>query len=253
MWYKVERLRDPQKLLEENPDTPNNSCCSQALLTDKIMKLPKAQLVQLNSKKADVLSSGKVALEANAVYLPKLLKTLNLHCCIVYYFAKALNEKIDQALGIISSDKLKGQEWLPMAEELDKNFLEPVIMSCQQEVPFCLETQFISSQSILEAVTAAKKVRLMDFEIDNGSQWTLIMEALAVHHECPVELLKITDVGTCEATMEKMGKRLSSSAQTINLPFSFKIVVSDLKDLKEEFFNSEADEAVAIDLAYRLW
>ena len=143
MWYQVERLRDPQKLLEESPDTPNNSCCSQALLTDKIMKLAKAQLVLLNSKKADVLSSGKgcfrgqcgvsskvaqdleLALLVQAaaekvedekfVYARKLLnmcdvlasKTDNSVQRVVYYFAKALNERIDQEWGIISSDKLK--------------------------------------------------------------------------------------------------------------------------------------------------
>ncbi|XP_071905594.1 GRAS family protein RAM1-like [Coffea arabica] len=79
------------------------------------------------------------------------------------------------------------------------------------------------------------------------------MEAFAVRHECPLELLKITAGGTCEETMEKTGKQLSSFAQTINLPFSFKVVASDLKDLKEEFFDLEANEAVAIDLAYQLW
>ena len=101
---------------------------------------------------------------------------------------------------------------MPMVEELDNIFLEPVIMSCQQEVPFCLETQFISSQPILEAVTSTKKVHLIDFEIDNGSQWTLIMEAFAVRHECPLELLKITAAGTCEETMKKTGKQLPSFA-----------------------------------------
>ncbi|XP_027171503.1 DELLA protein GAI1-like [Coffea eugenioides] len=183
---KLKRLRDSQMLLEESPDIPNNSCSFQSSPTDKIMKFEKARLVQLKSKKADV-SPVKLLNMCDVL----ASKTGNSVQRVVYYLAKALNERIDQEWGIISSDKLK-----------------------------------------------------------RSRMWTLIMEAFAVRHECPLELLKITAVGTYEKTMEKTSKQLSSFAQTINLPFSFKVVASDLK---EEFFDLEADEAVAIALAYQLW
>ncbi|XP_071900921.1 DELLA protein RGL1-like [Coffea arabica] len=173
------------------------------------MKLAKAQLVQLNSKKADVLSSGKGCFKGQCGVSSKVAQDLELALLVQAAAEKVEDEQLVYARKLLNICDVLASKTC--------NFV-------QKEVPFCLETQFISSQSILEAVTAAKKVHLMDFEIDNGSQWTLIMEALAVSHECPVEHLKITD-----------------------------IVVSDLKDLKEEFYNSVADEAVAIDLAYRLW
>ncbi|KAL3516657.1 hypothetical protein ACH5RR_023559 [Cinchona calisaya] len=288
---KLKRFRDEILNKQSSDDTPIcTSITCQSLSSDRIMKLAKAQLLQLNSQKADVLSSVKGCFGAQSAGFPSEVaedlelalliqaagekvankefiyarKLLSMCDCsdfktgravqrVVYYFAKALKERIDQEWGIISSDKLEGKMWMPMAEELDRIFLEPAMVACQQELPFCLETQFITTESILENVASAKRIHLIDFEIDNGSQWTLIMQAFAVRYECPLELLKITAVGMCKETMEETGKWLSSFAETINLPFSFKAVVSELKDLKEDFFELEADEVVAIDVAYRLW
>ncbi|XP_027174647.1 DELLA protein GAIP-B-like [Coffea eugenioides] len=53
--------------------------------------------------------------------------------------------------------------------------------------------------------------------------------------------------------MEETVKWLSAFADSISLPFTFNIVVSDLKDLKEDMFKLEADEVVAVYLDRRLW
>ena len=102
MWYKVERLRDPQKLLEESPDTPNNSCCSQALLTDKIMKLAKAQLVLLNSKKADVLSSGKGCFRGQCGVSSKVAQDLELALLVQAAAEKVEDEQLVYARKLLN-------------------------------------------------------------------------------------------------------------------------------------------------------
>ena len=79
------------------------------------------------------------------------------------------------------------------------------------------------------------------------------MQALAVRYECPLEHLKIFAVGTCKQIMEETGMWLPSFAETLNLPFSYKMVVSDLKDLREDYFELEFDEELAIYSDLRLW
>lgn len=52
------------------------------------------------------------------------------------------------------------------------------------------------------------------------------MQALATQSECPLELLKITAVGiTSKHLIEETGKQLASVAQTMNLTFSFKVLM----------------------------
>lgn len=282
---KVKRLRE-EKNNEQSSDTPGNA---PALSTESIMKLAKARLLQFNSQNADVLSnvagcfgeqSGlpsevsadlelALVLQAAAekvankqfVHARRLLSTCDRSASIcgnpvqriAYYFAEAFLEKIDQEWGIIPSTDLEGKPQKKTDEVLDMISLKPEMMTSQQDQPFCLVTQFTTIDSILENVASAKRIHLIDFSVDNGSQWMLVMQAFSIRYECPVELLKITVVGTCKKTIEDIGKWLTSFAQNINLPFSFNIVVSDLKNLKLDFFKLDADETVAINLQYRLW
>ncbi|GFZ11501.1 hypothetical protein Acr_22g0008990 [Actinidia rufa] len=104
-------------------------------------------------------------------------------------------------------------------------------------------------------VAEAKKVHLIELEIKSGLQCTILMQALAGRSECPLELLKITAVGTkARSTIEETGERLMSFAQSINLPFSFKVViVSDFLNLHEDLFDIEEEETVAINAPCCLW
>ena len=52
---------------------------------------------------------------------------------------------------------------------------------------------------------------------------------------------------TSRQKIEETGRRLVSFAQTMNLPFSSKLVmVSNMLYLKEDLFEIEADEAIAV-------
>ncbi|KAA8533042.1 hypothetical protein F0562_032842 [Nyssa sinensis] len=76
---------------------------------------------------------------------------------VVYYFSKAIQEKLDQATGKIGSK------------------------------------DFVKKQPVdLKAETITKRHP----SLRSGMQWTVLMQALAARCECPVELLKITNVGT---------------------------------------------------------
>ncbi|CAL5413041.1 unnamed protein product [Camellia sinensis] len=156
----------------------------------------------------------------------------------------------------------------PLHAEEAVNDVQPAVFAWQQELPFVQVAQFTGIQAVLDSVASAKRIHFIDFGIRSGMNATVLIQALAVRHragpalrqaptnsgpalvrhECPVELLKITDVATTsELAVEETGKRLLSFADTINLPFFFKaVLVSDIKDLNEDVFEVEAGEAIVV-------
>ncbi|KAK6254390.1 hypothetical protein SCA6_015695 [Theobroma cacao] len=168
----------------------------------------------------------------------------------VHYFAEALREKIERETGSASSKGLRRKPLFNLDEATMS--LNPTTLACHGELPFCQITQFTGIQAIVENVAEAKRIHIIDLAIRNGVQWTVLMQALASRYECPLELLKITAVATnAKHLMEETGKRLSSFAQSLGIPFAFKIImVSDMLDLKEDLFELDAEEAVAVYSAY---
>lgn len=172
---------------------------------------------------------------------------------LVYYFSAALREKIDRETGRISSKVL--EEKLPLnIDEMVMTLLNTKL-AFHQELPFSQLVQFAGVQAIIENVAEARKIHVIDFGIRNGMHWPVLMQALASRSDCPLELLKITSVGTISKhLMEDTGKRLSSFAQTMNIPFSFKtVMVSDMADLTKDLFDLDPDEVVAVHSKFCLW
>ncbi|XP_019174204.1 PREDICTED: scarecrow-like protein 23 [Ipomoea nil] len=170
---------------------------------------------------------------------------------IVYYFARALKERMD--LDRDTETVSEESEKIPVNVEEAAMSMEPALIACAHDLPFSQVTNFTGVHAILDNIASARKVHLVDFEIGSGSHWTIIMQDLANRSEPPIESLKITAVGTSKRRIERTGKWLSSFAETMNLPFSFKAIVCDIKDLRKELFELElADEVVAVYAEYRL-
>ncbi|KAL2510479.1 DELLA protein RGL2 [Abeliophyllum distichum] len=161
---------------------------------------------------------------------------------IAYYFAIALQERIYRETGRIMSEKIK-QSMKCLALETNITFL-----ASHQELPFTQVMQFAGIQCIIENVTTATKIHLVDLQIRSGIQWTALMQGLSEWHEHPIKSLKLTAVGTTDQLyIEATGQRLLSFAESLNLPFSFKAVyLTDMKDFKEDLLNIEAGETVVV-------
>ncbi|KAL7178281.1 hypothetical protein ACSBR2_031435 [Camellia fascicularis] len=173
---------------------------------------------------------------------------------VVYYFSEALREKIDRETGGITSKGLEKKKLL----DLDESMVNPnsaALITFHQVVPFSQVSLFPAMQAIIERVAEAKRVHIIELEIKNGIQCTILMQALADRSDCSIELFKITAVGSkSKSISEETGERLISFAQSINLPFSFSVVmVSDMIDLNEDLFDLDAEETVAVNLPYSLW
>ncbi|KAL8105426.1 DELLA protein RGL1-like [Apium graveolens] len=167
---------------------------------------------------------------------------------LVYYFAQALDERIERKIGMVSSEGLNDcKRWLSLLEEATIS-LQPPLVAFGLAVPSCLVYKSAAIQSILDAMTSATRIHIIDLGLKNGMHWPFLMQALAVRHECPIESLTITALVTSSEEMIKdTGKRLSQFAYTLGLPFSFKTaVVHDINDLKEDCFEIETGERIGV-------
>lgn len=167
---------------------------------------------------------------------------------VVSYFAGALRERIDRETGRFASWKMEGNENYSMAGSGTRVSSNLALLKFHQELPFSQVMLFPGIQAILENIKSDTKIHLVDLRIRSGVQWVILMQALTERVLHPIENLKITAVGTTGGeNMEETGKRLANFAKSLNLPFSFNVVLlSDMKDLTTEHFNTEDGEAVVI-------
>ncbi|XP_019261537.1 PREDICTED: scarecrow-like protein 7 [Nicotiana attenuata] len=173
---------------------------------------------------------------------------------VVYYFADALQHKIDREIGKMPITREEDIEtYSNDVEELVMD-LQPAVFAKRPLFPYRQATSFTGIQAILDSIKTAKRVHLIDLCIKSGSHWATFMQTLADRDECPLKHLKISVVGRSKKKMEDVGRRLSAfAAETLNVSFSFNTVVSDLRNLKTESFEVEADEVVAVYSDVILW
>lgn len=162
---------------------------------------------------------------------------------LVFYFAEALQRRIDMETGRTTDERMYERATYARRLEVDFNFS---FLACHQAVPFSQASQFAAVQAILENVKTANKIHVVDLHIRSGIQWTVLMQALSEREELPT--LKISALATTNKQhMEETGNRLRSFAESLNLNFTFNVVsVTEMKQLREEMFQKEADEAVAV-------
>ncbi|KAM6565795.1 hypothetical protein CsatA_024923 [Cannabis sativa] len=171
-----------------------------------------------------------------------------------YYFCEALREKIDKESGRNTS---KGLGRILESFDLDKAMMVPdePKLAFHQGLPLSQVEKFAGIQAIIEKVSESKKVHVIDFRIANGVQWIALMQALATRHEYfPIESFKITVIATSSKhVMEETGKWLTNFANTLKIPFSFNIImVSNMFELKEDRFELDNDETIAVYSSFAL-
>ncbi|XP_059315627.1 GRAS family protein RAM1-like [Lycium ferocissimum] len=170
---------------------------------------------------------------------------------VVYYFAEALRNRIDKETGVTPE---RGNRNRKKAVDVERPFMlmKFAFLACRQETPLSHILQFAGIQAVLDNIVSVRRVHIIDFGRETGLPMPIIMHALANRNDCPIERLKITSVGTSRQRIEENGKRLSSFAETLNIPFLFNMVVLELKDLKKENFDLEEGEVVAVYSEFRL-
>ncbi|CAN4091396.1 unnamed protein product [Withania somnifera] len=285
----IQRYKSKEKMNEMNLDMSSHiSGRSPVLSTTTIIKIAKEQLqlyipqnydaysIILSPMIADLGLSPQVTEEVELALLllvsTEMLANQQLDCArkllnlcikfslsagnpvqrVVYYFAEALQKRINKGTGIPT---IAANFDAVNPDDMEEVLMDPRtdVIETEQMLPFRKVTQFAGIQAILDSIKSFKRIHLIDLGIKTGSQWTILMQALVANGERPPELLKITAVGTSLIRMQEIGKRLKSFADTLDIPFSFKTVVSDLRNIKKDLFESNVGEAVAIYADSRLW
>ncbi|XP_023547741.1 DELLA protein RGL1-like [Cucurbita pepo subsp. pepo] len=157
---------------------------------------------------------------------------------LVFYFAKALRKRINRETGRETIKEPKVDEVMSLE----------ALRGCMK-LPFQQVMHLTAVQAIFEHVKLISIVHLIDLEIRSGVHWSAFMKSLEdLKDELPINLLKITAVVSDKGHLiEQVGKWLENVAESLNIPFSFKaILVSDMMELKEEHFETEEHEMVAI-------
>ncbi|CAI9118565.1 OLC1v1020152C1 [Oldenlandia corymbosa var. corymbosa] len=220
----------------DNDDHPDSSYCLSPEMSDDFELAKLFQGAVLWYEKRDLektkwwlnICQSKASASGNALHR------------IVSYFSSALQAKIARELGE-NPEPDASREANPVKELVKK--LQPELMKSYQLLPFCQITDFTAIQALVDNVASARRVHLVDLGIKSASHWPVLMQALAARHD-PVELLKLTAVGTAEDN--ETGRMLSCFAESMNIPFEFRLIVSDLKDLREDMFELSDDEVVAV-------
>ncbi|KAK6937276.1 Transcription factor GRAS [Dillenia turbinata] len=154
---------------------------------------------------------------------------------VVFYFVEALRGRIDQKRHFSSLESLN--------QQLTTSFHH-------KEVPITQIMLFTAMQSMIQNLESAKKVHLIDIEIRCGALWPILMQALKARPNCPIELFKVTALGLNKNGREKMeetSEMLSTFANSLNLPFSYQVlIVPDMEELKEKLFDIEDNETVVV-------
>ncbi|KAL8522710.1 hypothetical protein ACS0TY_012881 [Phlomoides rotata] len=159
---------------------------------------------------------------------------------ISYYFLEALLEKIHKRGGNKSNRDKMSENAKCAALGTNLTFL-----ATHQELPFAQVVQFAGVQAIIEKARKDGNFHLIDLQIRSGIHCTALMQGLA---ELPIKHLKITAIGTTDQCyIEETGKRLQSFAESLSLPFSFRVVyLTEMKDFTEEVLEINGDETVAV-------
>ncbi|KAI5064847.1 hypothetical protein GOP47_0019542 [Adiantum capillus-veneris] len=135
-----------------------------------------------------------------------------------------------------------------------------VLSAMQKLYEICPYIQFAfmaANGAIAEAFKEEAMVHVFDFQIDQGTQWFSLIQALASRPGGP-PCMRISTVDDPTAHsyplggMDAVKMRLASFASSLGVPLEFTIISSKLSDLQAFMIGRKAGEALAINFALQL-
>ncbi|KFK38060.1 hypothetical protein AALP_AA3G064800 [Arabis alpina] len=157
---------------------------------------------------------------------------------VATYFAQGLARRIYH-----TTETTVNSTVVPAMEEvLQMHFYE----SC----PYLKFAHFTANQAILEAVTTARGVHVIDLGLNQGMQWPALMQALAVRPGGP-PFFRLTGIVPTQTdnsgSVQELGWKLAQFAQAIGVEFEFKsLAVESLSDLEPEMFETRPESETVI-------
>ncbi|GLJ20644.1 hypothetical protein SUGI_0375930 [Cryptomeria japonica] len=173
---------------------------------------------------------------------------------LCYYFSGALEDRIERETRYELSNFLKDVivPTYNFQAGYNKTELNDLGAFATNIIPYVRLLQFTSVQAILDAARNDSKIHLIDLEIRNGSQWSVLMQSLALRSSSyPIKLLRITAVGKDIENLIEGGRRLHEVAQSLKIPFIYRMVeISSMEEIQQGMFNVKPGEVVAVYAPY---
>ncbi|XP_072967976.1 protein SCARECROW-like [Typha angustifolia] len=139
---------------------------------------------------------------------------------VVAYFTKAMISRvINSWLGICT----------PLV--IHKSILS-AFQSFNNVSPFVKFSHFTSNQAILESFHQEQRVHIVDLDIMQGLQWPALFHILSTRPGGPPHVT-MTGFGASASALDDTGRRLSSFARRLRLPFEFRPVAKRPGDVTD--------------------
>jgi len=126
------------------------------------------------------------------------------------------------------------------------------------EVCPCFKFGFIAANNaITEAVKDDMNIHIIDFDINQGSQYITLIQILASRSSKPPHVI-LTGVDDPESVqrpvggLKNIGQRLEKLAEALGLPFEFRAVASRTSIVTPSMLNCSPGEALVVNFAFQL-
>jgi len=126
------------------------------------------------------------------------------------------------------------------------------------EVCPCFKFGFIAANNaITEAVKDDMNIHIIDFDINQGSQYINLIQTLASRSSKPphVRLTGVDDPESVQRSiggLKNIGQRLEKLAEALGLPFEFRAVASRTSIVTPSMLNCSPGEALVVNFAFQL-
>ncbi|XVE74680.1 hypothetical protein DITRI_Ditri12bG0036600 [Diplodiscus trichospermus] len=141
---------------------------------------------------------------------------------------------------------------------LDHSLSDVLHMHFYETCPYLKFAHFTANQAILEAFEGKKRVHVIDFSMNQGMQWPVLMQALALRPGGP-PAFRLTGIGPPSHDnsdhLQEVGWKLAQLAETIHVEFEYRgFVANSLADLDASMLDLRPSEveAVAVNSVFEL-
>ncbi|XP_010260476.1 PREDICTED: scarecrow-like protein 1 [Nelumbo nucifera] len=114
-----------------------------------------------------------------------------------------------------------------------------------------------ANTAIAEAIKDERRVHIIDFDINQGTQYIQLLQALAIQPSKP-QNIKITVVDDPESVqravggLKVIGQRLENLAEAVKLPFEFRALAAKTADVTPSKLDCQPGEAVIVNFSFQL-
>lgn len=165
---------------------------------------------------------------------------------LVYYFNKALCERIDRETG-----RFKHEAHCSPHDSIAEI---SAVAAVYQKLPLNQVIQFTGIQSVADHLSRSKKVNIIDLNISCGLQMMILMQTLASRSDHPLQHVRITVLATNSDPMtEEASVRLRILAKSLNLNFAFHVISLEYAlEHQGNALDLDPEETVVVHAAFAL-